>query len=93
MLDGPMGEADAANARAAAVLFDQDHVIGLGYSRAMTEGDWATFAPPQADGANVENVADDALAAIVAYAERWAADPGTPAPAIDNPIIGPTDGP
>ena len=76
MLDEPMGEADAQDARAVAILFGRNGIVGSGYSeRATQEGDQTALIPPDVNGLVAQGETDAALTAVVEYLERWAVAP------------------
>ena len=80
MLDEPMGEADARQARAVAILLSADQVVGTGFSRAIDTDDMGTLVPPDVQGMIAQGETDAALAALVTYLESWVVDPGEPTP-------------
>jgi hypothetical protein len=92
MLDEPMAEADAASQPAVAILVDQDNLIATGHSRAMP-ADSAFLEPPSIDGLIAQGHGDEALRALVRYAELWVAKPPTKPPVVNPPIEGPTGPP
>ena len=86
MLDDPIGEADALGVRAVAILFDEDRIVGAGYSGASVDQGDAGLDPPDVHAQIPAGGADAALERIVEYLESWAAQP---APAHAPPVVEP----
>ena len=95
MLDAPMGVADAQGVRAVAILFDEDRIVGGGYSRAAV-GDGDPSLDPPGIGTDIpDGGADAALERVVEYLESWAANP-PPRPAVEGAppeFVGPSGAP
>ena len=94
MLDEPMGEADALGVRAVAILFDDDRIVGAGYSRASFDNGHSALDPPGIGTDIPDGGADVALERVVEYLESWAANP-PPAPPAGVPpeFVGPSGAP
>ena len=86
MLDAPMQEADALGVRAVAILFDEDRIVGAGYSRASFDQGDSGLDPPEVGADIPDGGADAALERVVEYLESWAAQP---APAQPPPVVEP----
>ena len=93
MLDAPMQEADALGARAVAILFDADRIVGAGYSRAAFDQGDLGLAPPDVHVQIPAGGADAALESVVEYLESWAANPPPPPPAGVPPLEAPSGAP
>ena len=84
MLDEPMGEADALGARAVEILFDENRIVGAGYSSASFDQGDPGLDPPGIGTDIPDGGADVALERVVEYLESWAANP-PPAPPAGVP--------
>ena len=84
MLDDPMGEADALGVRAVAILFDDDRIVGAGYSQASVDQGDTGLDPPNVGADIPDGGADVVLERVVEYLESWAANP-QPAPPAGVP--------
>ena len=87
MLDEPIAEAEAAHVPATAILLNQHAVIGAGFSTDVDEAQWGLFDPPLVEELIEAARADDALDALVSYAEDWAAGPREPPEVVPNPPL------
>jgi hypothetical protein len=95
MLDVPIGEADALGVRAVAILFNEDRIVGAGYSRASDDEGDPSLDPPGVGTDIPDGGADAALERVVEYLESWAANPPPrPAPEGAPPeFVGPSGAP
>ena len=88
MLDAPMQEADALGVRAVAILFDEDRIVGAGYSRASFDQGDSGLDPPDVGADIPDGGADVALERVVEYLESWAAQPApAQAPPAEVPAL------
>ena len=87
MLDAPIGEADSLGVRAVASLFDEERIVGAGYSRASVDQGDSGLEPPDVGADIPDGGADVALERVVEYLESWAANPPPAPPAGVPPVF------
>jgi len=93
MLDAPMGEADALGVRAVAILFDENRLVGAGYSAASVDQGDSSLDPPGIGTDIPDAGADVALERVVEYLESWAADPPPPPAGVPPEFVAPSGAP